>query len=141
TNGRVGRPIWFDDAMERALLVHTEIEQGIRYGLEQQQFVPYFEPQIDLATGGIVGFEVLARWQHPLSGIIGPDVFIPIAEEIGAIGRLSEQVIQAALTEARDWDPKIKISVNMSPSQLTDGWFAERIVRLLTETGFPAERL
>jgi diguanylate cyclase (GGDEF)-like protein len=141
TNGRVGRPIWFDDAMERALLVHTEIEQGIRYGLEQQQFVPFFEPQVDLSTGRIVGFEVLARWQHPLSGIIGPDVFIPIAEEIGAIGRLSEQVIQAALAEARDWDPKIKISVNVSPSQLTDGWLAERIVRLLTETGFPAERL
>jgi diguanylate cyclase (GGDEF)-like protein len=141
TNGRVGRPIWFDDAMERALLVHTEIEQGIRYGLEQEQFVPYFEPQVELATGRIVGFEVLARWIHPLSGIIGPEVFIPIAEEIGAIGRLSEQVFLAALTEARDWDPKIKISVNISPSQLTDGWLAERIVRLLTETGFPAERL
>ena len=141
TNGRVGRPIWFDDAMERALLVHTEIEQGIRYGLEQQQFVPFFEPQVELATGKIVGFEVLARWKHPLSGIIGPDVFIPIAEEIGAIGRLSEQVIHAALLEARDWDPKIKISVNISPSQLTDGWLAERIVRILTETGFPAERL
>ena len=141
TNGRVGRPIWFDDAMERALLVHTEIEQGIRYGLEQQQFVPYFEPQVELATGKIVGFEVLARWKHPLSGIIGPDVFIPIAEEIGAIGRLSEQVFQAALLEAREWDQSIKISVNISPSQLTDGWLAERIVRLLTETGFPAERL
>ena len=141
TNGRVGRPIWFDDAMERALLVHTEIEQGIRYGLDQQQFVPYFEPQVDLATGKIVGFEVLARWKHPLTGIIGPDVFIPIAEEIGAISRLSEQVIQAALLEARDWNPQIKISVNISPAQLTDGWLAERIVRLLTETGFPAERL
>ena len=141
TNGRVGRPIWFDDAMERALLVHTEIEQGIRYGLDQQQFVPFFEPQVDLSSGRIVGFEVLARWKHPLSGIIGPDVFIPIAEEIGAIGRLSEQVIHAALSEARDWDPKLKISVNISPSQLTDGWLAERIVRILTETGFPAERL
>ena len=141
TSGRVGRPIWFDDAMERALLVHTEIEQGIRYGLEQQQFVPYFEPQVDLSNGRIIGFEVLARWNHPLSGIIGPGVFIPIAEEIGAIGRLSEQVIRAALQDARDWDPSIKISVNISPSQLTDGWLAERIVRILTETGFPAERL
>ena len=141
TNGRVGRPIWFDDAMERALLVHTEIEQGIRYGLEQQQFVPFFEPQVELTTGKVIGFEVLARWKHPLSGIIGPDVFIPIAEEIGAIGRLSEHVFRAALQEARDWDPTIRISVNISPSQLTDGWLAERIVRLLTETGFPAERL
>jgi predicted signal transduction protein with EAL and GGDEF domain len=55
-----------------ALIAHSEIEQGIRYGLEHDQFVPYFEPQVDLATGEIIGFEVLARWNHPLSGIIGP---------------------------------------------------------------------
>ena len=77
--------------------------------------MPYFEPQVDLATGEIVGFEVLARWNHPLSGIIGPDVFIPVAEEIGLIGRLSEQVIGEALARGGDWDPAIKISVNISP--------------------------
>ena len=139
--GRVGRPVWFDAGMERALLAQGEIEQGIRFGLEHGQFLPYFEPQVDLATGAIVGFEVLARWSHPLSGIIGPDVFIPVAEDIGVIGRLSEQVISEALREACDWDPSIKISVNISPSQLTDGWLAQRIVRILAETGFPADRL
>ena len=77
-----------------------------------------------MPTGEIVGFEVLARWNHPLSGVIGPDVFIPVAEEIGLIGRLSEQVIGDALREAADWDPAIKISVNISPSQLADGWLA-----------------
>ena len=140
-SGRVTRPVWFDASMERALVAHGEIEQGIRYGLEHDQFLPYFEPQIDLTTGEIVGFEVLARWNHALSGIIGPDVFIPVAEEIGAIGRLSEQVISEALRQAAAWDPKIKISVNISPTQFTDGWLAQRIVRILTETGFPAERL
>ena len=60
--------------MERALLAQGEIEQGIRFGLEHGQFLPFFEPQVDLRTGEIVGFEVLARWSHPLSGIIGPDV-------------------------------------------------------------------
>ena len=99
-SGRVARPVWFDDGMERALLAQGEIEQGIRFGLEHGQFVPFFEPQVDLATGEIVGFEVLARWNHPLSGAIGPDVFIPVAEEIGLIGQLSEQVIGAALREA-----------------------------------------
>jgi len=88
-----------------------------------------------------VGFEVLARWHHPLSGIIGPDVFIPVAEEIGVIGRLSEQVIAEALRQAAQWDPSIKISVNISPTQFADGWLAQRIVRTLTETAFPAERL
>lgn len=140
-SGRVGRPIWFDAGMERALVAHGEVEQGIRFGLEHGQFLPFFEPQIDLSTGEIVGFEVLARWNHPLSGIIGPDVFIPVAEEIGLIGRLSEQVIGEALREAAGWDPAIKVSVNISPSQLADGWLAQRIVRILSETAFPAERL
>jgi diguanylate cyclase (GGDEF)-like protein len=140
-NGRVARPVWFDAGMERALIAHGEIEQGIRFGLEHDQFAPYFEPQMNLATGEIVGFEVLARWIHPLSGVIGPDVFIPVAEEIGLIGRLSEHVIGEALREAATWDPAIKISVNISPSQLADGWLAQRIVRTLADTAFPADRL
>ena len=138
---RSARPIWFDEGMERALLVHSEIEQGIRYGLDHGQFIPYFEPQVELLTGEIVGFEVLARWDHPLSGMIEPARFIPVAEEHGLIGRLSEQVMLAAMTEAAQWDPSIKLSVNISPMQLSDSWLAQRIVRLLAEAGFPAERL
>jgi diguanylate cyclase (GGDEF)-like protein len=140
-SGRVARPVWFDAGMERALIAHGEIEQGIRMALEHGQFAPYFEPQVDLSTGEIVGFEVLARWLHPLSGVIGPDVFIPVAEDIGVISRLSEQVITEALREAARWDPKIKISVNISPFQLADGWLAQRIVKILADTGFPADRL
>lgn len=140
-NGRVARPVWFDAGMERALIAQGEIEQGIRFGLEHNQFLPYFEPQVDLRTGEIVGFEVLARWNHPLSGIVGADVFIPVAEEIGVIGPLSEQVIAEALRQAASWDASLKISVNISPSQFADGWLAQRIVRMLTETGFPPDRL
>jgi diguanylate cyclase (GGDEF)-like protein len=140
-SGRAARPVWFDAGMERALIANSELEQGIRYGLEHGQFLPYFEPQVDLHSGRVVGFEVLARWTHPLSGIVLPDVFIPVAEEIGLIGRLSEQVIGEALREAASWDPEIKISVNISPVQLTDSWLAQRIVRALAETGFPASRL
>jgi diguanylate cyclase (GGDEF)-like protein len=140
-SSRSARPVWFDEGMERALIVHSEIEQGIRYGLEHGQFIPYFEPQVELLTGEIIGFEVLARWDHPLSGMIEPDRFISVAEEHGLIGRLSEQVILQALTHAAEWDPSIKISVNISPFQLADSWLAQRIVRLLAEAGFPAERL
>ena len=138
---RSARPVWFDEGMERALVAHCEIEQGIRYGLEHGQFIPFFEPQVDLLTGEIIGFEVLARWEHPLSGMIAPERFIPIAEEHGLIGRLSEQIILAALNHAVAWDPSIKLSVNISPTQLADSWLAQRIVRLLSEAGFPAERL
>ncbi len=138
---RSARPVWFDEGMERALIAHSEIEQGIRYGLDHGQFLPYFEPQVDLLTGQIIGFEVLARWEHPLSGLIPPDRFIPIAEEHGLIGRLSEQIMLAAMTQAAGWDPAIRLSVNISPSQLADSWLAQRIVRLLTEANFPADRL
>ena len=75
-------------------------------------------------------------------GSFRPTVFIPIAEEIGVDRPAVRTGHPRRLARgSRDWDPSIKISVNISPSQFTDGWLAERIVRLLTETGFPAERL
>ncbi len=140
-SGRSARPVWFDAGMERKLLAQVEIEQGIRVALEHEQFVPYFEPQVDLGTGEIIGFEMLARWNHPLSGIILPDVFIGVAEEHGLIARLSEQVIGAALADVAKWDPALTLSVNISPMQLSDPWLAQRIVRLLTEAGVAPERL
>jgi EAL domain-containing protein (putative c-di-GMP-specific phosphodiesterase class I) len=127
--------------MERALLAHVEIEQGIRYALEHHQFLPFFEPLVDLATGQIHGFEVLARWNHPLSGIVLPEVFIPVAEEHGLISRLSEQVIASALHTAASWPGDFTLSVNISPVQLSDPWLAQRLVRLLSEASFPAHRL
>ena len=140
-SARSARPEWFDARMEQALVAHGEVEQGIRLGLEQDQFLPNFEPQVDLATGRVTGFEVLARWNHPLSGLVAPDQFIGVAEEVGLIGRLSDQVVAKALHAAAGWDPSISLSINISPSQLTDTWLAQKIVRLLTESGFPAERL
>ena len=140
-SARSARPMWFDSGMERELIAHSEIEQGIRFGLDHDQFLPYFEPQVDLATGRLTGFEVLARWHHPLTGIIAPDRFIAIAEEHNLIGRLSDQVVRKALAAAVDWDPTLTLSINISPRQFTDSWLAQKIVRLLAETGFPAERL
>ena len=140
-SGRSARPVSFDEGMERALIAHVEIEQGIRYALEHQQFAAFFEPQVDLATGEIRGFEVLARWNHALSGLIMPEVFIPVAEEHGLIGRMSEQVIAQALQSAGRWSSDLTIAVNISPSQLADPWLAQRLVRLLSEARFPPERL
>ena len=140
-SGRTARPVWFDGGMERALIAHVEIEQGIRFALEHGQFLPYFEPQVDLSTGEIVGFEMLARWNHPLSGVITPETFIPVAEEHGLIGRLSEQVISAAFADIAGWDAALSLSVNISPRQLADPWLPQRILRLLTEAGVNPERL
>ncbi len=140
-SGRAARPSWFDSGMERALMERSELEQAIRVGIDHGQFVPFFEPQIDLSSGCLTGFEVLARWQHPNKGLLLPDLFIPVAEEIGQIGALSEAVIAQALEAAREWDPALSLSVNIAPSQLSDPWLAQRLLRLLTEHNFPAERL
>lgn len=135
------RYAWFDASMERDLQVRTDTESGLRAGIPRGEFVPYFEQQIDLTTGRLSGFEVLARWDHPTRGLVPPDSFIPIAEETGLIASLSMSVIRQALQEARNWDQSLLISVNISPVQLKDPWLAQKIVKLLVETGFPANRL
>ena len=136
-----GRFAWFDPAMERALQVKNDLENGLRAAIPACQIVPYFEQQLDLVTGRLSGFEVLARWEHPTRGVISPEQFIPIAEESGMIGELSLSIMRQAFTAARDWDPALTLSVNISPMQLKDAWLAQKIIKTLTETGFPAHRL
>jgi diguanylate cyclase (GGDEF)-like protein len=135
------RYAWFDVSMERELQARNDTESGLRIGIPKGEFVPYFEQQIDLATGRLHGFEVLARWDHPKRGLILPDAFIQIAEETGAIADLSFSIMRQAFVEARKWDPSVNLSVNISPIQLKDPWLAQKLVKLLTETGFPATRL
>jgi len=135
------RLTWFDASMERELLLRNTIEAGLRDGIPRGEIIPYYEQQIDLSTGRIQGFEVLARWQHPTRGIIAPDIFIPVAEEAGLISDLSTSVMRQAFEDAKGWDPSLTISVNISPAQLKDPWLAQKIVKLLVETGFPPSRL
>jgi diguanylate cyclase (GGDEF)-like protein len=139
-NGRNGYS-WFESGMEVEMRTRNSLETDIRAAIPNDEFVPYFEQQIDLGTGELVGFEMLARWISPERGLISPDSFIPIAEETGMIGDLSMSVIRKALIEAKGWDQKLTISVNISPVQLKDPWLAQKIVKLLVETGFPASRL
>jgi len=140
-NSGRNRFAWFDMSMERELQARNELEVGLRGAIPRQEIVPYFDQQIDLTTGRLNGFEVLARWEHPLRGLIGPDVFIPIAEETGMISDLSLSVMRQAFLAAKDWEPTLTISVNISPWQLKDAWLAQKIIKVLTETGFPANRL
>ncbi|WEK01527.1 MAG: EAL domain-containing protein [Candidatus Sphingomonas phytovorans] len=140
-NSGRNRFAWFDLSMERELQTRNELEVGLRGAIPRQEIVPYFEQQIDLTTGRLGGFEVLARWEHPQRGLIVPDVFIPIAEETGMIADLSLSIMRQAFMAAKDWDPALSISVNISPWQLKDAWLAQKIIKVLTETGFPATRL
>jgi diguanylate cyclase (GGDEF)-like protein len=135
------RYFWYDPGMERELRFRGELEGRIRAGVAHGEFVPYYEKQIDLATGELTGFEMLARWHSPDHGVISPELFIPIAEEIGVIGELSESLIRQALRDAREWDPRLTLSVNISPVQLRDPWFSQKILKLLVEANFPPSRL
>lgn len=135
------RHFWFDSSMERALQDRQAIETGLRSGMPRGEFVPFFEQQIDFATGQLQGFEVLARWNSPEHGLIAPDKFLPAAEETGLIGELSLMIIRQALEYARDWDPSLTLSVNIAPSQLKDPWLSQKLVKLLVETGFAPSRL
>jgi diguanylate cyclase (GGDEF)-like protein len=135
------RHAWFDHSMERELQMRTELESGLRTAIPRGEIVPYFEQQVDLSTGRLSGFEVLARWEHPTRGTISPELFIPIAEETGMIGDLSLSIMRQAFAAARDWDPSLGLSINISPWQLRDAWLAQKIIKTLTETGFPANRL
>ncbi len=136
-----GRFVWFDASMERELEARNAIEEGLRIGIPKGEIVPYFEPQVDLVTQSLHGFEMLARWDHPDRGMVSPEEFIPVAEESGLIGDLSLAVLRRAFEEARGWDAGLSLSVNISPVQLKDPWLAQKITKLLVETGFPAERL
>ena len=132
---------WFDSEMERQLHDRVALEEEIRLAIQADEFVPFFQPLISLDTGDLNGFEVLARWRSPTRGVLEPAEFIEIAEQSGQIGALSMRVMEKAFIEARDWPTELKLAVNISPIQFRDPQLAERIVKIMTETGFPARRL
>ncbi|MFM5948330.1 MAG: putative bifunctional diguanylate cyclase/phosphodiesterase, partial [Novosphingobium sp.] len=132
---------WFDPAMESELKFRSELEGGLRRGIGKGEFVPFYQKQVDLETGELVGFEMLARWKSPVLGQVSPEIFVPVAEEIGLIAPISEELIARALRDARNWDPRLTLSVNISPLQLRDPWFAQKLLKLLVEANFPPSRL
>jgi len=135
------RFFWFEPQMESELRFRHKLEKAVRRGVGLHEFVPFYEQQVDLETGELVGFEMLARWTCRELGGLGPSVFIPVAEEIGLIAELSEQLIARALEDAKEWDPSLRLAVNISPVQLRDPWFAQRLLKLLVTHNFPPNRL
>ena len=135
------RCVAFDTTMEAELSRRTALEREMREGIANGEFVPFFQPIIDLASGEINGFEVLARWLHPARGLIEPPEFLEIAESSGLIGELSLAVMREALATAAKWPSGLRIAVNVSPVQFKDPLLAQRIFKVLAATGFPAGRL
>jgi diguanylate cyclase (GGDEF)-like protein len=139
-NGRNGFA-WFDRALELELCDRMKLEEDIRLGIRKGEFVPYFQPLIDLASQEIVGFEALARWRSANGSVLEAEQFIEAAERIGLIGPLTFNIMEQALKEARHWPAHLKLAVNISPVQFRDASLAEQILKLLAATGFPANRL
>jgi diguanylate cyclase (GGDEF)-like protein len=132
---------WFDKELEREISDRLKLEEEIRNGIKAGEFVPFFQPLVDLTSREIIGFEALARWRSPGGGLLEADCFIEAAERTGLVGPLTLTVIEQALQEARSWPGHLKLAVNISPVQFRDPTLAEQILKLLSETGFPASRL
>lgn len=132
---------WFDPDLERELTDRVKLEEDIRGGIEKGEFIPFFQPLIDLNTRELVGFEALARWRSPTRGFLEAETFIEAAEKTGLIGPLTISVVEQALREARDWPPHLKMAINVSPVQFRDPQLAQHIMKLVTEAGFPPHRL
>jgi diguanylate cyclase (GGDEF)-like protein len=132
---------WFDEALEREISDRLKLEEDIRNGIKGGEFVPFFQPLVDLTSRQIIGFEALARWRSPDRGFKEAETFIETAERTGLIGPLTLSVLEQALKEARAWPAHLKLAVNVSPVQFRDADLAERILKILAVTGFPASRL
>jgi len=131
---------WFNQELELELSNRVKLEEDIRSGIDHGEFVPFFQPLIDLSTRELVGFEALARWRSPSRGLLEPATFMEIAETTGLIGPLTISIMQQALEEARSWPSHLKIAVNVSPVQFRDRTLAQQVLKVLAATGFPANR-
>jgi predicted signal transduction protein with EAL and GGDEF domain len=129
----------------RAVERHT-LETALRLAIERQEFVLYYQPQVDIRTGKVVGMEALLRWVHPERGLLSPATFIAVAEESGLIEPIGQWALRTACQRARAWQdagyPPLKIAVNISPRQLLrPREFSRSLMRTLSATGLDPQYL
>lgn len=117
----------------------VETEMGI--ALDRDDFELHYQPQLDLLTGRVVGYEALLRWRHPERGMVSPMDFIPVAEETGMIGSIGDWVLHRACSDARFLPDDCTVAVNISPVQFTARDFVAMVDEVLRDTGIPARRL
>ncbi len=137
----------YDRSMGEDAVARLRLERDLRLALEYGQLEVHYQPEVFLSSGRIYSLEALARWNHPDHGPIGPNVFIPLAEESGLILRLGEYVLEEACRRMRLWQDALpeaapcSVSVNVSALQLRQRDFVARISRVLDENGLEPERL
>lgn len=136
-----GMVVACDEAMRASEERRKSIEQDIAGALERGEIFPFFQSQVDLVTGEVVGFEALARWNHPTLGWIPPADFIPIAEGSGQINAIGRAVLVSACKAACRFPTPVPVSVNVSVAQLMNDQIVETVRDILAHTSLPASRL
>jgi diguanylate cyclase (GGDEF)-like protein/PAS domain S-box-containing protein len=136
---------FFSEDMNAQVVERLTLEHGLRTALDKQELFLVYQSQVELATGRIVGFEALLRWQHPELGLVSPDRFIRVAENSGLIIPIGEWVLRTACSTARQWQeqgfPPVPMAVNVSAVQFRQESFRELISRVLQETGLQPQYL
>jgi len=138
-----GRGTWrfFEPEMDARLQARRALELDLREGLSQDQFEVFYQPLYDLDKDRFSGCEALVRWRHPMRGLVSPEQFVSIAEEIGLITSLGERVLRRACDDASRWPSGMKVAVNVSPVQFRSPNLVQVVRSALTASGLPAQRL
>lgn len=130
----------FDEGMEAARIERRRLEDELRVGIENGEIVPFYQPIVQLADGGLCGYEVLARWRHPRLGLLAPDRFLAAAEQSRQIDRLTEALLEQACRDMAVLPPHATVALNVSPVQLTNPLLSARLLRIIDDAGLPARR-
>jgi diguanylate cyclase (GGDEF)-like protein/PAS domain S-box-containing protein len=132
---------FFEPAMDALLQARRTLDLELRQALRKEQFRLYYQPIVDLNSGEICGFEALLRWNHSLRGIVAPDVFLSVAEDTGLITAIGVWVLRRACADAATWSDKLRVAVNLSPTQFRTSDLYTMVVDSLAAAGLPASRL
>jgi diguanylate cyclase (GGDEF)-like protein len=137
------RSALFHSELRDARRDYAAITADLRNALERDEFELRYQPVVELDTGRVVAVEALVRWRRTASTLVGPDVFVPVAEEAGLIGAIGAWVLRQACTDARRWwaEHRVAVSVNVSGRQFEDAGFADTVMRALNQTGLPGTAL
>jgi EAL domain-containing protein (putative c-di-GMP-specific phosphodiesterase class I) len=136
-----GKHCFYEAAMHSEASDRQVLESDLRQALDKGEIWVAYQPIVRAAGEEVSGFEALARWNHPVRGPIGPDKFIPLAEECGMIGKIGQFVLRTALTEAASWPDAVRIAVNLSPIQFNDPSIIDIVGATIGETRIRAERV
>jgi diguanylate cyclase (GGDEF)-like protein len=130
----------FEPSMKVNAFEQLKLANDLRRAIERQEFVIHYQPRVDMASGKVVGMEALLRWEHPERGLIWPDEFISLAEEMGLIVPIGREVMEEVCQQAHAWqtqylrDPPLMVSINLSAMQLQHPSLADEITQTLQES-------